>query len=77
MERAATPRECQGLGGSESVFHSGKIGTGEPGGDRGSGEPVWAKLALPVPEYDVGERNGYRFTPWRTLNGEKASCPFD
>ena len=46
-------------------------------GDRGSGEPVWAKLALPVPEYDVGERNGYRFTPWRTLNGEKASCPFD
>ena len=32
---------------------------------------------LPVPEYDVGERNGYRFTPWRTLNGEKASCPFD
>ena len=39
MERAATPRECQGLGGSESVFHSGKIGTDEPGGDRGSGEP--------------------------------------
>ena len=39
MERAATPRECQGLGGSESVFRSGKIGIGEPGGDCGSGEP--------------------------------------
>ena len=39
MERAATPRECQGLGGSESVFRNGKIGIGEPGGDCGSGEP--------------------------------------
>ena len=41
-----------------------------------SSKVVFSKLTLPTPEYNIGEQNGYRFVPWKAINGEKETCPF-
>ena len=36
---------------------------------------VKTRMLIPTPLQNVDRQNGYRFVPWRTINGERPSKP--
>ena len=36
---------------------------------------IVAEMLIPTPIVNVDRQNGYRFVPWRTINGERPSKP--